>query len=85
MVTENTTTEMQSYTYVECAEDKASRISKQLSSLLASLYGSGFETFSEMNDNLQHNILWLASDLAFQLDKALSEVVCKPKELDHVE
>ena len=39
----------------------------QLTALLQSIYGGGFESFNGMNERLQDNILWLASDLAEEI------------------
>ena len=49
----------------------------QLIALLSSIYGDGFESFSNMNGDTQDHILWLAADLAHdaQIDlKALSDL-----------
>ena len=45
----------------------------QLNALLATFSGEGFETFSNWNDDIQDNLLWLASTLAKDIDRLVSE------------
>jgi hypothetical protein len=54
--------------------DNASRLSKQLSALLCSISGEGFETFAVMTNDTQNNLIWLADELASQLDEVIRKI-----------
>ncbi|MFL9863224.1 hypothetical protein PQR67_03440 [Paraburkholderia fungorum] len=54
------------------AFERAHTISMQLRALLAACTGEGGEAFRSLNDELQDNYLWLASDLAAEIEKTLS-------------
>jgi hypothetical protein len=43
--------------------------SAQLVALLGAVTGEGFETFSILSDERRGNLLWLAEDLAIELDE----------------
>ncbi|MFM2059035.1 MAG: hypothetical protein RLY71_3420 [Pseudomonadota bacterium] len=47
----------------------------QLSALMHLLTGDGFENFQTYNNEIQHNVLWLVSDLAQQIDGLAVQVV----------
>ncbi|EIN02294.1 hypothetical protein WQE_04877 [Paraburkholderia hospita] len=49
------------------ALDAISNKAVQLAALLNMCYGNGFENFKDMTDEVQGNVLWLASDLAEQI------------------
>lgn len=42
----------------------------QLAALTTSMVGDGFENFSSLADNLQHDLLALVSDLALEINKS---------------
>lgn len=44
----------------------------QLASLLALIYGNGFDNFESMGRRDRDNILWLASDLASAIDRDIN-------------
>lgn len=51
------------------AIDELNTKTSQLSALLHTLYGHGWESFRSYNETIQENVLWLASDLASDVDK----------------
>jgi hypothetical protein len=50
------------------SEDKFAMRTAQLSALLHTISGAGQEHFNEMSQEVQGNLLWLASSLADELD-----------------
>lgn len=54
------------------AFERAHTISMQLRALLAACTGEGGDAFRSLNDELQDNYLWLACDLASEIEKTLS-------------
>ncbi|TCG03508.1 hypothetical protein BZM27_47960 [Paraburkholderia steynii] len=56
------------------ALDTISNKAVQLAALLNMCYGNGFENFKDMTDEVQGNVLWLASDLAQQIANVASGV-----------
>ena len=47
--------------------------SAQLSSLLVLLYGNGSESFNALHQSDRDNILWLASDLACEINDMIKK------------
>ncbi|MFM0210469.1 hypothetical protein PQQ96_23990 [Paraburkholderia sediminicola] len=54
------------------AFERAHTISMQLHALLAACTGGGGKSFRDLNDLLQDNYLWLACDLAGEIERTLS-------------
>jgi len=57
--------------------DEYSELTKrtaQLTALLATLYGAGYQSFKDYNEEIQENTLWLAHDLAYEIDQLLDRV-----------
>ena len=52
--------------------DRAHTATKQLRALLCLTYGQTREAFQCLSDEVQENIMWLASDLANEIEAALS-------------
>lgn len=46
----------------------------QLSALLATLYGEGYQSFKTYNEDIQENTLWLAHDVACEIAKLVSSM-----------
>ena len=57
------------------AEDRLRMRAVQLSSLMTIITGNGRESFVSWNGTIQENVLWLASDMADEID-VLSKEVC---------
>ena len=55
--------------------DTITKASAKLMALLLSMTGEGFETFENLNNSYQHDLLWIASDLASEIEKALKDGV----------
>ncbi|RII83855.1 hypothetical protein [Neopusillimonas maritima] len=51
--------------------DKLAKNVSQLRALLISLSGNGYQSFIEMGSRDQESLLWLAQDLAIEIDKSL--------------
>jgi hypothetical protein len=48
--------------------DLLNKKTKQLSSMLMMITGTGFETFEEYNDDIKSNYLWACSSLADEVN-----------------
>lgn len=57
--------------YVEATGDRIDRLTGHLDALLQSLIGVGYESFSGLNEEIQRELLWLASNLASELHEAI--------------
>lgn len=53
--------------------------SSQLTALLAVISGGGFKNFQNLSDKIQDNLLWLASDLSFEIDKVAGGEMLPPE------
>lgn len=58
----------------ESPVDVLIRKSAQLTALCQSFVGDGFETFRLMNEQIQHDLLFLALDLAQEIQKETSKL-----------
>ncbi len=61
------------------AFERAHTISMQLHALLAHCIGEGGEAFRNLNNQLQDNYLWLACELADEIEKTLSGADTPPE------
>lgn len=46
----------------------------QLTALLATLHGEGYQSFKHYSDEIQENTLWLAHDLAHEIAQQISRM-----------
>jgi hypothetical protein len=56
------------------AQDQLSAKSAQLAALLCSIHGEGFEAFNALAPRHKENLLWLAADLACEVQSLVSMV-----------
>lgn len=54
-------------------QDVLARKSHQLRALLATMYGGGGEAFRGCSDEIQDGVLWLAFDLASEMEQLVAE------------
>ena len=48
----------------------------QLRAMLCIVYGDGYETFATHSGEIKHNYLWLAAELAKEIDFIAHEIPC---------
>ena len=66
--------------------DKLQNKLAQLTAILNSIYGGGFESFQGLNDTLKENILWACADLSEDCERladSLSPASLKCTEVQH--
>jgi len=61
--------------------DELTKRAAQLTALLGSIYGEGFESFSNLCDIYRDNVLWLAADLAREIKERLDSAYGASHEL----
>jgi hypothetical protein len=55
--------------------DRLAMRTAHLSALLHTIMGEGYEHFQNLGDQLQNNVLWLASSLADEIDDIVKSCV----------
>jgi hypothetical protein len=60
--------------YKEAADDTLTRKSAQLSAMLTTVVGEGFQSFDGYNAKVKENFLWACQDLADEIN-VLAELV----------
>lgn len=60
--------------YKESPIDQLTTKTGQLHAMLATIYGSGFETFNLYNDTIKQNYLWACADLAKEIDVLAGQI-----------
>ena len=65
--------------------EKLQRKLAQLTAILNSIYGGGFESFQSLNNTLQENILWACADLSEDCERMADSLTPTNVQLSEVQ